>query len=439
MTAQLRPSQASSPRVGASADGDDLLASTELHRRLPGLREALDGGAMAERARLIPLGRDGAAWTPGKVAYQGADGAVVRYTVRGHDGADRLLLGRMLTSDAGFLAYRDRVRRCAASGASPRADSRAVGDFPELRLVVNAFPLDPELPSLPVAVDPTRVLPVLRHVRPGAERVSVAVAHYPRTGRCVLRYDLDGGARLYGKVRREPGRSEQTVLADLRRAGVPVPRPLGADPVLRMDLLDELPGRAMLRAPVDLHRSVAQVARLADAVHLSAAPMPRVRRIEDEVAAARREIQVVAPVWPEVAAHADQLLVGCLRRAAGTRVSPLVPSHGDFTPAQILVDEHAGGRWGVLDFDEACLAEPAFDLGRFEAYLRLALARRGLDDAPVAAFLSAYRPVPSRMLFDRVAVYRTLALVRLALHACLQLKPGRLATALAVLAGVRND
>src|SRR3712207_8430077 len=46
---------------------------------------------------------------------------------------------------------------------------------------------------------------------------------------------------------------------------------------------------------------------------------------------------------------------------------PLVPSHGDLTPGQILFD---GARPGLLDFDTVCQAEPALDLGQFLAYLR---------------------------------------------------------------------
>jgi aminoglycoside phosphotransferase (APT) family kinase protein len=120
---------------------------------------------------------------------------------------------------------------------------------------------------------------------------------------------------------------------------------------------------------------------------------------------------------------------------------PLAVAHGDFDPSQVLFD---GPTTSLVDFDTACLAEPALDLGQFTGRLAVALRRApaaagvttdgGLDLESV--FLREYLRLNGHdpdVLPSRVGAYRTVALARLAVRSWCQLKPQRLRPVLALL------
>jgi aminoglycoside phosphotransferase (APT) family kinase protein len=100
--------------------------------------------------------------------------------------------------------------------------------------------------------------------------------------------------------------------------------------------------------------------------------------------------------------------------------------HGDFKHEQLLFD---GANSGLVDFDALCQAEPALDLGKFLAHLRIEaqkIQRRASVSSPLGEelaeqFLRAYISVAGdhmedeRRLRARTAVYEAVALLRLAL------------------------
>ena len=112
---------------------------------------------------------------------------------------------------------------------------------------------------------------------------------------------------------------------------------------------------------------------------------------------------------------------------------PPVFSHGDYSYTQLLF---AGDRAGLVDFDTACQAEAAVDLGHFLAYLALAGRKSDRPAADVVhavgeQFMASYADadgadVDDRTLTERIRLYRTISLVRLAAHAWQKLKPRRL-------------
>ncbi len=149
---------------------------------------------------------------------------------------------------------------------------------------------------------------------------------------------------------------------------------------------------------------------------------------------------------PELAGAAQPLVSRLTELARDTEPDPVVPSHHDFRPAQVLLD---GDRVAFVDFDGACMAEPALDVGRFRAKLRdtgiSALGPDGprpsaewveanlrLVDGLCEEFLADYRrwtPV-SR---DRVLLWETCDLLTTLLHAWTKVRVARVEQRLTLL------
>jgi hypothetical protein len=348
-------------------------------------------------------------------------------------------------------------------------------------MAVYAFPIDPDLPTLIRASDPTEMLAVLRGALqevlgeplvPDACRVEPT--RYPRRRRCVLRYDLDGQrgmsrerARrtLFGKLGADhPGQAE-AFLGELReRAGgaaypFRVPRLVAALPELRLDVLEKIPGAPQIgplirsrvlgmpaeAAPIALEEAVEACAGVLSVLHGWRIEVGRRRTLECDLSALRSELQAVNHASPNLGAQLEDRMRQIVDKAAKFAPFPLRLSHGDYTHDQILFEK--GGR-GLLDFDGLCLAEPALDLGQFCAYLRMACAKAeraaqtgpsGLGDQLSNRFGRAYIqaagvPRPEvRRLHGRTRVYEAVRLVRICVHSWQQLKPARLSTALSVL------
>jgi Ser/Thr protein kinase RdoA (MazF antagonist) len=258
---------------------------------------------------------------------------------------------------------------------------------------------------------------------------------YRRRQRCVLRYTVAGaGGRLavYGKVSGVgTGTPKDVIIGELHRrmAGhsLSVPRSLGWRPELQLSLLEALPGEALIGRALDarlrgdpapgalsLEEMVAACGHAAAALHGSGVDLGPARTIDDELAGLQRDMAIVRPfvsdsrraqAWFErIAALAEQSvpLHRCL-------------SHGDFKYEQLLFD---GARSALVDFDAVCQAEPALDLGKFLAHLRVDAA---LGDELAEEFLRAYvsaagdRVEDERRLRLRTVLYEIVSLFHLTL------------------------
>ena len=126
---------------------------------------------------------------------------------------------------------------------------------------------------------------------------------------------------------------------------------------------------------------------------------------------------------------------------ASSDPDPLVPSHGTFRPAQVLMYH---GEIGFIDFDSCCKAEPAKDLGLFLcAFLRAGMATVDFDDMEIGAeqvddatrlarferligiserFLEEYERCHKPVNRQRVALFEALELFILILHAWTKVK-----------------
>jgi ABC-type multidrug transport system fused ATPase/permease subunit len=473
------------PTVAVPSPGeDDLdpLHSPSLTRAFPGLAEALTGSAMAPRLqRMLADDWELLACSPGKPLVEPGEGASLQYRLelrpRGGAGAvEHLVAGRVFPTVEAAERWLSRVHPLA-DHLDGRDDLRAFARpallVRELRLVLHAFPLDPGLPGLVLATDPTELAsmlgPVLTSSVPGLllRDCRAEVVRYRRDS-CVLRYELAWHLQptrrslkqvLYGTVYGDDrGRIVGPVVSALRQPsdgpGSPlpflVPRFQAYLPDLRLALLEAVPGSALLPAllqgggdgaPVGgptAEEAVLACARIAAALHQAAVPAGERRTLTDEIARVRAAVDALGPLAPALAASLHRHVRACDDLALDPP-GPLGTAHGDFAPARVLFD---GPTTSLVDFDAVCLAEPALDLGEFTAHLAVAgsrqpsparLAQNGGTDLG-SVLLREYahlRGGDADVLRARIAAYRTVALVRLAIRSWCGLKPQRLRPVLA--------
>jgi ABC-type multidrug transport system fused ATPase/permease subunit len=463
--------------------------SRALGQRLPGMEMALDEEVVSRRIEELLL-EDGASVTGAKVGklWVRSDGScTMRYTVGLSDSSEftngSVVLGRLHASDDDAAAYMSRqlrklrgLRRNAIVTAPWRADAARIEDA---GLAMHPFPVDPELPTLARALEPD-----LWHRLPGSapprEQSAVEVVHYPREGACVLRYHFNNlengnsdaaGRTLYGKVYSDhAGRIVHRFLTGLagqptgsRAASTQFPYPVAYAPRQHLLVTEPLPGLPMIPdmlkatwAEPEAHRAAYHGVTLRAAIRSAGEALVTLHDAEvfpvpahtasGELGSLRRDLDIVARDWPEVAADVEE----ALQRLAPVDLEQesMVLSHGDFTPSQVLL---AAGRPAVVDLDTLCWADPALDLGRFMAQLELLGAKNGgygaqqlveelseefLFGYEMAAQDSSRAYVPSS---DRIAFYRATTLARSALHSCRQLKDRRLEVATSLLESVTNQ
>ena len=149
---------------------------------------------------------------------------------------------------------------------------------------------------------------------------------------------------------------------------------------------------------------------------------------------------------PALATAAMPLLSHLDDLALDTAAEPVVPAHHDFRPAQVLLSDHGVG---FIDFDGACMAEPALDIGRFRAKLRdIAISAAGPDATgrsarPVEVTLELVDDLCDGFLADyqrhsgvsreRVLLWETCDLLTTLLHAWTKVRLARVEQRLTLL------
>ena len=211
------------------------------------------------------------------------------------------------------------------------------------------------------------------------------------------RVELPNDAAVVVRISREPVpwfTDEEHVMAQARAVGVPTPEVLGVEQVdhdgelLSFSIQRLVPGRSLDElagelAASDLERLVMDGGELLARVH-SVVPDRGVRHeLEppDERFVAR-VARVADQAFGPAAAAAVERGAEVLREAVMTRPAPrLSLAHGDWLPKHLLIDD--GAIVGVIDWEFAGPASPAFDLARWEVsagdrlHHRSDLVRRG--------------------------------------------------------------
>ncbi|MGH3342474.1 MAG: phosphotransferase family protein [Carbonactinosporaceae bacterium] len=285
----------------------------------------------------------------------------------------------------------------------PFGESGWASYLPDLRLTLRAQANDEALPALPTLVDPESAAQLLRPVLHAAGYREAAIAacepvvvRYKPGSRCtvVVRLSyLDANASKRPPspivVKTHQGDKGEVAWAAMNAlwqrphswlgvvqlaeplAYLPDDRILVQGPIPEEQTLKELARDAIASMDATmlarLRDGLTNTARGLAAIHGSGASYGRTATFEDELAEVREvldRLSLSVPGLPQAAAPLLRLLTSRSRLA---KADPIVSAHHDFRPAQVLL--HGGGV-GFIDFDGACMAEPALDLGRFRAKLR---------------------------------------------------------------------
>jgi len=354
--------------------------------------------------------------------------------------------------------------------------------LPDLRLQLEVETADAGLPALPSLVDADRAAKVLQDcLRKAGYGVDVTgcvpdVVRYQPGDRCTIVYRMAYGNGSHGPdplvAKTHQGDKGRTAWEAMRALWE---RPLATDGVVTLAeplayLSEE---RVLVQGPVPEERTLKDLAReaLTDAMtNESAGTLDELREMltrtatalaalhgsgaryggsatwDEEVAEVRAIVAGLATTIPHIGTAADPLLSRLEALHASVPADPLVSAHHDFRVAQVLLHQ---GQIGFIDFDGACRAEPALDLGRFRASLRdigiraffasacppagvqlerhLRLLDRLCDD-----FLEAYQR-HAAVTAERVALWESTDLLTSVLHAWNKVQTARVEPRLAVL------
>jgi hypothetical protein len=343
----------------------------------------------------------------------------------------------------------------------------------ELRITMSTWPEDKRLAALPLLTNPASAAALLqdllRRSWPGLTLATCRpeIVRYRPGQRCTVVCRLGYGpaadtrwpSAVVTKVhRRGEGAQGYGALLALREAGLGrgsgpvVAAPLGSlesrDVFVQgyvgadQDLIGAIRHACAGGAAWDVAaRRLSRVAEALAALHATPVHYGPPRTVEDELLSLRASTAKLATVEERIGAALDPLFDLLERSAHATSAEPDVAAHGAFRPAQVRLH---GSRVGFLDLDGFCRSEPAQDVGRFIAKLRLlALSPSApgvADDAAMkgadmlsTVFVSGHRrtaPVSAA----RIALWETLDLTKSLLQSWSRGRPEGTVAILAALA-----
>ena len=254
-----------------------------------------------------------------------------------------------------------------------------VSFVPELGMLVQVFPFDRRLPSLPLlAAGPPPGLEPLLLARFGSsdwriEAWNIEPVRYREQLGAVLRYTAqarnaatDGRRekRFYVKVYRDE-RGEQTyqVLRALwskagAREAFTVVRPVAYLSDLRTLILEEAPGTSLEEILLRARGTTGSARRVARALadfNQGNTPTTRRHLLADQVSALERAGRLIGWACPHLGAKVEAVIEGIL---AELEEVPLRPTHRDLKADHVFLD---GNRTVFIDLDSFAKADPVLD------------------------------------------------------------------------------
>ncbi|MFQ5478153.1 MAG: phosphotransferase family protein [Candidatus Binatia bacterium] len=304
-------------------------------------------------------------------------------------------------------AARSSCRRCLTSFVDPPG------------VLLQVFPVDYRLPTLPACLDLGRVNALLGG---RLEFTDFELVAYRPGMRAQILYRGSDGRDVYGKVVVEKyGRGEavgvqrrvaEALSATKRRFSVPVS--LGRVEDLQLDLVTGIRGKkfySSLYRRRNVDRKIGLLARaIADFHGIGTGAELREYGVYDELDTIDRWVELVSLIFPEFATDLGALHAELLYARPDPRPARAL-LHRDFYDQQVLFLE---GRPFFVDMDTTSRGDRELDLGNFCAHLRV----RGLQwnqerrcRTLEERFLDAY---PQSIDRSRLDWYRRVTLLRLA-------------------------
>jgi hypothetical protein len=322
-----------------------------------------------------------------RIRYRPGNRCVLQYTLRlaeADTGSERI---QWVT---GVMYADDKTRRKweKLRVSYPKEVSEIISTFepfsfiPDLGMLVQVFPYDRRLPTLPLLIAepmPELKLPLLARFGPGDWRVeawTVEPVRYRAGLGAALRLTVLGQddatgrrieRRFYAKVYRDEGQgqqSDQVLRALWKQAGAngegfTVARPLAYLSGLRTLLQEEAPGTPLeeiLLGERDTTGAARRVAQALAAFNQGDAPeTTRQYLLADQVADLERARRLLGWACPHLRVEVESIIEGVL---AGLEEVPLGPTHRDLKADHIFLDED---RTIFIDLDSFAKADPVLD------------------------------------------------------------------------------
>ncbi len=193
---------------------------------------------------------------------------------------------------------------------------------------------------------------------------------------------------------------------------VNIPQPLGFDPRYNMIMMKDVRGLMLTELPESAHRqSLYRSGQAIAKLHRSPTLTEKTFTAEDEFNILNHWVPLAATIFPEFRISLYKAL-DCIEvelKKIGNATPVLV--HRDFYDKQVLFTEN---QTALIDFDTACMADPAIDIGNFIAHLQL-LVGQGftLPADSIQHFLDGYGTTASANWNRRITAYRRSTLLRL--------------------------
>jgi len=326
--------------------------------------------------------------------YRPGTRCILQYTLRLVEPATGREQSQWVT---GLIYGEERAGRSARKFRAAEAGSEVPETFrtfapvsfiPDLKMMVQVYPYDRRLPTLPLVLGgtpPELEREILGAFGPGdwrAEAWESEPMRYRAGLAAVVRYDVRAREaatgrseerRFYAKVYRDEEAGERTyyVLRELWERGesgdgFTVGRPLAYLGELNTLVQEGSMGTSLEQLLIEGRETdemVRRVARAVAAFNQDGITAPRLRLLEDQVSASKKVGRLLQWACPHLRDEVEAI-VGAV--AAGLRQAPVGPTHRDLKADHFLLD---GDQLALLDLDSLVAADPVLDPATFLAQL----------------------------------------------------------------------
>lgn len=299
--------------------------------------------------------------------------------------------------------------------------------------------LDPGLPALTRALDPTSAELAIRELLSDSETrglgqlAEIRILRHRPGRRCVILYSFEGNAigdrggqvRFVGKIRSKGVNRRSDGVARALRArgfsetgafGFTVCDPLGVVTELDMTVQRFYSGPCMTELVSKGTATTERFAKLGIALaelHTDGVLTDRRHTVGNELAILEERLPRVAVKAPILAEQIQRLLESARPVAEALVSRPVCPIHRDFYPDQVIA---GSADLVLLDLDLYTMGDPALDVGNFVAHVREQGLRelgdvRAFRDAE-NAFVESYLATSSKTFLDDVEKWTHLSLLR---------------------------